>query len=440
MSESIWRTDVSLPNFPKWTGDAKTEVCIIGGGITGLLTAHFLHERGIPYVLLEKNRICSGTTGNTTAKITAQHGLIYHQLLKRYGTETARGYLEANRMAMAKYDALCQQIDCDYERRDSFVYSTNDRAKLEAEVRALERIGCGKEVYFCEQIPLPLPTVGAVCFSSQAQFHPLKFLSAISEKLHVYEHSFVRKVDHGKVITDHGTVTADKVVMTAHFPFINTHGMYFLKMYQHRSYVIALEHAADVGGMYVDESKTGLSFRNVGNRLLLGGGGHRTGKQGGAWRELQRFAAEHYPNATVAAQWAAQDCMSLDGMPYVGRYSPNTPNLYTASGFNKWGMTGAMLSAMLLCDMICEEKNPYADLFSPSRSMFHPQLFLNALETTKNMLIPTTRRCSHLGCALKWNPAEHTWDCACHGSRFSAAGEILDNPANKCKKKKSIGR
>lgn len=434
MSESIWRSEVSLPEFPQWEGEAKTEVCIIGGGITGLLTARFLHERNIPYVLLEKHRICCGTTGNTTAKITAQHGLIYHQICKRYGVETAREYWEANRMAMAKYDELCRQIDCDYAYRDSFVYSTTDRAKLEAEMRALERIGCGKTVDFCEQVPLPLPTVGAVHFFAQAQFHPLKFLSAISEKLHVYENSFVREVKNGKVITDRGIINADKVIVTTHFPFINTHGMYFLKMYQHRSYVIALEHAADVGGMYVDESKTGLSFRNVGDLLLLGGGGHRTGKRGGAWHELRRFAAEHYPDATVKAQWAAQDCMSLDGMPYIGRYSPNTPRLYTASGFNKWGMTGAMLSAMLLCDMICGTKNPYAELFSPSRSMLHPQLLLNAIETTKNMLIPTTRRCSHLGCALKWNVAEHTWDCACHGSRFNPEGEILDNPANKPKK------
>lgn len=164
--------------------------------------------------------------------------------------------------------------------------------------------------------------------------------------------------------------------------------------------------------------------------LIIGGGGHRTGKEGGGWRELREFAAEHYPDSRERAFWAAQDCMSLDHVPYIGWYSANTPDMYAASGFNKWGMTGSMLSAILLSDMVCGRKNDFEEVFSPSRSILKPQLFLNGFEATKNLLTPTKPRCPHLGCALKWNAAEHSWDCACHGSRFSEKGEVLDNPAN----------
>ena len=181
--------------------------------------------------------------------------------------------------------------------------------------------------------------------------------------------------------------------------------------------------------MYVDESKTGLSFRGYGDLLILGGGGHRTGKKGGAWQELEEFAHEHYPGSRVKYRWAAQDCMSLDGVPYVGSYSNRTQGLYTATGFNKWGMTGSMVAARLLTDLITGTANPYERLFSPSRSILHPQLAINGAEAVANLLTPTRKRCPHLGCALKWNPQEHSWDCPCHGSRFSENGDLLDGPA-----------
>ena len=201
-------------------------------------------------------------------------------------------------------------------------------------------------------------------------------------------------------------------------------------MYQHRSYVIALENAEQVNGMFVDEADKGFSFRNHKNLLLLGGGDHKTGKNGGAWNELRAFAAAHYPQAQENFFWAAQDCMSLDSIPYIGKYSKTTHNLYTATGFNKWGMTSAMLSAQLLCDAIQGKDNDFAPLFSPSRTMLHGQLLINAAETFADYLLPTTRRCPHLGCALRWNRYEHSWDCPCHGSRFDENGKLLDNPAN----------
>lgn len=425
---SLWKATASLPEFPELVGDVRTDVLIIGGGIAGILTAYLLHEKGVRYVLVEKGRICSGTTGNTTAKITFQHGLIYDKILKSDGTEAARKYLAANRAAFDKYAELCGKTDCDYEIKDNYVYSTDDRRKLEKEVEALEKIGYIADL--CENVPLPVKTVGAVKFPDQAQFNPLKFLSSVAEGLNIYENTFVREMRGNTAVTDKGKIHADTVIAATHFPFINKHGSYFLKLYQHRSYVIALENAQDVNGMYVDECDTGLSFRNYEGLLLLGGGGHRTGKKGGNWAELRAFAAKKYPDSREKHFWATQDCMSLDGIPYIGRYSAKTHGFYVASGFNKWGMTGSMTAAMLLSDMILGKRNGFASVFDPSRSIVKPQLFINGAEAVCNLLTPSKKRCPHLGCALKWNEAERSWDCPCHGSRFTEHGSVLDNPAN----------
>lgn len=425
---SLWNETVTRPAFPTLESDTETDVLIIGGGIAGILTAYFLQQNDVPYILVEKDRICGGTTGNTTAKITFQHGLCYHKMLRSSGLERADMYLQANRMAFGKYAALCREIDCGYEIKNNYVYATDDRQKLEDEISALSKIGYN--AVFAKDLPLPINTVGAVCFEDQAQFHPLRFLYAIAKGLNIYEHTFVREMEGTTAVTDRARISAGKVIVTTHFPMINKHGSYFLKLYQHRSYVTALENAQNVDGMYVDESRTGFSFRNYGDLLLLGGGGHRTGKSGGNWDELRQFAREQYPRATERYFWAAQDCMSLDHIPYIGRYSKNTADLYTASGFNKWGMTGAMLSAVLLSDRICGRHNGFEEAFDPSRSIIRPQLFVNGFESIKNLLTPTKKRCPHLGCALKWNPAEHSWDCACHGSRFDESGKVLDNPAN----------
>lgn len=425
---SLWKATASLPEFPELVGDVRTDVLIIGGGIAGILTAYLLHEKGVRYVLVEKGRICSGTTGNTTAKITFQHGLIYDKILKSDGTEAARKYLAANRAAFDKYAELCGKTDCDYEIKDNYVYSTDDRRKLEKEVEALEKIGYIADL--CENVPLPIKTVGAVKFPDQAQFNPLKFLSSVAEGLNIYENTFVREMRGNTAVTDKGKIHADTVIAATHFPFINKHGSYFLKLYQHRSYVIALENAQDVNGMYVDECDTGLSFRNYEGLLLLGGGGHRTGKKGGNWAELRAFAAKKYPDSREKHFWATQDCMSLDGIPYIGRYSAKTHGFYVASGFNKWGMTGSMTAAMLLSDMILGKRNGFASVFDPSRSIVKPQLFINGAEAVCNLLTPSKKRCPHLGCALKWNEAERSWDCPCHGSRFTEHGCVLDNPAN----------
>ena len=424
--ESIWAGQV-LPKQPQLHGDIKTDVLIIGGGMAGLLCGYELTKAGVNCVIAEAGRIASHITGNTTAKVTAQHGLCYTPMISRFGQDIAGHYLEANEKALSRFRQLCQEWDCDWEDKDNYIYSTTDAAKLYAELSSLQSLGYPAE--FAEALPLPFPTAGAVKFPRQGQFHPLKFLCAILPTLHVFEQTPIRQLTKRTAIADHGTITAEKIIVATHFPFLNKHGSYFMKLYQQRSYVLALESVPELNGMYLDEAENGLSFRSHGSTLLLGGGGHRTGKQGGGWAELERCAKTYYPDGIITHRWATQDCMSLDGIPYIGQYSARTPNLYVATGFNKWGMTSSMVAAQLLRDLILGKHNPYQELFSPSRSMLHPQLGINLLESTKNLLSFSPKRCPHLGCALKWNPQERSWDCPCHGSRFAEDGSLLDNPA-----------
>ncbi len=424
--DSIWTKTAQLPQFAPLRSDLKTDVLIIGGGLAGVLCAYKLTQAGVDCALVEADRIGGGITKNTTAKVTSQHGLIYDKLIREFGADRARLYLEANQKALEEYRTLCKSIDCDFEEKDAFVYSLDDRKKLDRELNALDKLGFGAELV--EQVPLPFPTAGAVKFPRQAQFHPLKFIAAAKD-LRIFEHTKVLELAPGKAVTHGGTISADKIIVATHFPILNKHGGYFLKLYQHRSYVLALENAPDIHGMYLDEDEKGLSFRNYGDLLLVGGGSHRTGKQGGCWQELERFTQKHYPDAQEATRWATQDCMTLDSVPYIGPYSRGTDGLYVATGFNKWGMTSSMAAASVLTDLVLGRKNPYAELFSPSRTVLCPQLAANALESALGLLTPTTPRCPHMGCALKYNAVEHSWDCPCHGSRFGEDGSLIDNPA-----------
>lgn len=432
--KSVWTDSENIQDFKALKGDVKTDVLIIGGGMAGLLCAYELDKRNVDYILVEQDKICTKTTANTTAKITYQQGLIYSKVLDEFGLENARLFMSANEKAFESLCALCKSCECDFENKDSFVYSQSSLKKIEKELEALEKIGC-KNAEFSKCDNLPIVTVGAVKFKNQAQFNPLKFIKSICSRLNIYENTRVFEINKNTAFTDGGKITAEKIIVATHFPFINRHGAYFIKMYQHRSYVIACEKAQDVNGMYVDENKKGMSFRNYKNLLFIGGSGHRTGKNGGGWSELNDFASANYPNADVRFRWAAQDTMTLDGLPYIGRYSKNTPTLFTATGFNKWGMVNSMLSAMLLCDLVLEKENEYERIFSPSRTVLRPQLAVNSFEALTNILSPVPKRCTHLGCALRWNEAEHSWDCPCHGSRFDSDGHIIENPAMKDFKK-----
>lgn len=426
---SLWLNENCLPQFSSLHGEHKTDVLIIGGGLCGILCANEMKKLGVDYTLVEAERICRGTSGNTTAKITSQHSFIYNTITKKYGSRAAEKYYTSNEKAIEEYARLCKSIDCCFERKDNYIYTLSDEKKLEDEMKALEKFGARARLVPSASA-LPFDVLGAIEFPLQAQFDPIALVSALVPGMKIYENTRVLGFDGKYYYGRNFRITADKVIVATHFPVFNKHGLFSMKLYQHRSYVIALKNAARLDGMYLDENEKGLSFRNHGQYLLLGGGSHRTGKQGGNLRELRETARRLYPESEEAFHWAAQDCMSLDGLPYIGQYSKSTPDLFVATGFNKWGMTLSMVSALILKDLIFGKTNDYADIFSPSRSMLHPQLMINGFETAVSMLTPTRPRCPHLGCALKWNKDEHSWDCSCHGSRLDKSGKVIEGPAN----------
>ncbi len=426
--ESIWSTDVTMPRFPPLDGDARTDVLVIGGGLAGVLCAYELRQAGVDCLLVEGNTVGSGVTLGTTAKITAQHGLMGRSLVQALGSDRARLYVQANLEAVGEYRRLCAGLDCDFREAVSYVYSRDDRDLIEEELEYLDRLGC--PAVFEKELELPFPVAGAAAVPHQAAFHPLKFLAGLARGLNIREHTFVRALGERRAFTERGTVTAERIVIATHFPFLDRHGGYFTKLYQERSYVLALSGAPRMEGLYRDADDKGLSFRSAGERLLLGGGGHRTGKPGLGWRPLRETAARYWPNAAVEDFWATQDCMTLDGVPYVGPYGKRTNGLYVITGFQKWGMTSAMVAAQVLTAQLTGREHIVQPVLSPQRAMALPALAANGMEAAMDFAMPLPRRCPHLGCALRWNKAEHTWDCPCHGSRFTEDGGLLDGPAN----------
>lgn len=428
-AQSLWHKETELPRCPALERDENTDVLIIGGGMAGLLCAFQLQRLGVESLVVEAGRVCRGETGNTTAKITAQHSLIYQKLFQWVGREGAAEYLWANQRALEEYRNLGKEIDCGFEESPAFVYTLDQPQKLRGEQEALDRLRCPTVFHSCTE--LPFPVAGALEMPHQARFQPLEFIRAILPRINVRENTPVRRVDDRVAYTDRGIIRAKRVIFCTHFPFVDRRGCYFMKMYQDRSYVLALEGIKTIHGMYIDGSGHGLSLRRAGDLLLLGGGGHRTGKQGGGWEELRRAAQRFWPQGREVAHWAAQDCITLDGIPYIGAYSPSEPNWYVATGFNKWGMTGSMVAALLLGELLAKGTANWGQIFDPARPMRPLALTANIFSSALGLLTPSLHRCPHLGCALKWNPREHTWDCPCHGSRFADGGRLLNSPAAK---------
>lgn len=429
----LWTKDTQAESFPTLSSDIETDIIIVGGGMAGILCAMKLQQSGANYILLEGGRIGHGITKGTTAVLTAQHDILYQDMIKKFGTEKAEKYLKANLDAVEEFRRLSEKFDCDFEERPSVMYSVSDRSLMEREALAVKSLGF--EASFTDSVNLPFKIAGAVVFPGMAQFHPLKFLYKVSAGLNIFENTFVKKIEGTTAITDHGKVKGKKIIITTHFPFINRHGMYFMKLYQKRSYVIAYESDYPFDITAEDSAETGFYIRKYNNLLLIGGGDHRTGNQGGGYEAVNDFAKKYFPQSREIYRWSNQDCVSLDGIPYIGRYCGSLADVYTASGFNLWGMTTSMYASDILADMVIGNDNRYADVFTPQRNMITPQLFSNLGNTFIDFCIPTTKRCTHLGCALKWNPYEHSWDCPCHGSRFEQNGKLIDNPAMKDMKK-----
>ena len=473
--KSVWSDNCNFEKREILNKDITTDILVIGAGIAGILIAYALKENNREVVIIDAAEVAGGNTRNTTAKITSQHDLIYNKIISEFGEEKARQYGKANELAIKRYKEIIKErkIDCDFEEKSAYVYSKDEVEILKKEVEAANKIGINAELV--EKVNLPFETKGAVKFNNQAQFNPLKFLKDISKDMTIYENTRALEIKENLVITNRGNITADIIVVATHYPIMNVPGYYFFKMHQERSYVIALENTHSIDGMYIDADKDGYSFRMYKDLLLLGAIKQRTGEneKGGCYDELRRIARKLYPKAREKYSWSAQDCMTLDGIPYIGRYSDNTPNIYVATGFNKWGMTSAMVSSMIISDMILGKENDFSEIFSPKRfdlSLSFTNIAKDISETAKNFIaqkiyIPSeniehiqneqadiveyngkkvgvykdkngkefivSTKCSHLGCELHWNADELTWDCPCHGSRFDYKGRLIGSPATK---------
>lgn len=429
---SLWEAETPRADGPAKTldHDIDADVLVIGAGMAGMLCAYFLTQAGCRCVVAEGSRVGSGATQNTTAKVTAQHNLVYDELIEREGVERARQYFEANQAAVAGLRQLSTLVPCDFEERSAYVYAEGATARLEREQAAYERLGIPHHVL--PSAPVPLANMGALGMERQAQFNPLKLLYGLMPSVDVYENAFVTAVDGDTAHTRHGSIKADRIVLATHYPLVNIPGLFFMRLHQERSYAVALEGAPGVDGMFIGDSG-GLSFRTYGDYLVVGGGGHRTGEGPGAddgYRPLRSFATEAYPSCVERYAWATQDCVSLDHVPYIGVHRSSAPNLYVATGFSKWGMTGSYVAARAITDLVVEGRSPVEELFAPHRGMMGGALLSNMATSAANLVKPG-RRCTHMGCHLAHNDVEDSWDCPCHGSRFEADGSVVDGPATK---------
>lgn len=303
--ETIWTKTYTPEHHPMLERDISAEVAVIGGGMAGILTAYYLKMAGFHPIVLEARCIGSGQTGKTTAKISAQLDLPYPKLLAKLGMGRTAPFAMAEREAVEAYRTLITtaSIDCDYTPADACVYSLHDAGSMHASAEIAASLGF-TVTYTRKSGELPFPIAAAVRFSGQAHFHPLKFIDALARELTVYEQTPVHRVEGHTLFTDRAKVNAERIVFATHYPFVNFPGLYFARLHQERSYVLALENAPHLKGMYLGADGGKYSFRRCGDFLLLGGGGHRTGEhnEGGSYTDLrarQRVVSEQPPDRAL---------------------------------------------------------------------------------------------------------------------------------------------
>lgn len=491
---SFWLSSTNNLEFQnKIDNNYIVDVCIVGAGITGLSTAYYLSKNGLKVIVIDKDSIGTKASGHTTAKITLHHGLIYDYLINSFGLEFASKYYQSNKDAIENIKKIIdyENIDCDFEYKDNYVYTTNqnDLLKLHNEEKALNTLGTCQFVSDCD---LPFKTYGAIKIKNQAQFHPIKYMLGLAKSIKKYNgliftNSLVKdiqKYDNGYICyTDKNTIKSKYVVMASHYPFINFPGFYFSKMYQSTSYVIGIEINENLpNGMYINAEEPVLSFRtakyNNKNLLIVGGGGHKTGfspdsDSNYGYEFLERKSKELYPDSKILYKWNTRDCITLDKIPYIGEFSNFMPNMYVATGFNKWGMTTSNVAANIINDAILGIENTYSNIYNSSRfspiknrgemknmlnQVFHsfvtnrlkiPEEDLSKIKNDNGGILKVNGTtvgiykdkdgkifainptCTHLGCLLTWNNVDKTWDCPCHGSRFDYQGKNLYDPAFK---------
>ncbi|KUO76802.1 MAG: (2Fe-2S)-binding protein [Clostridia bacterium BRH_c25] len=487
--EPYWLASSGRTNYPALDNDIKVDAAIVGGGMVGITSAYLLKKAGLRVAVIEADRILQGTTGHTTAKITSQHSLIYAKIKNYMGEEKARQYAEANEAAISTISGLIKQegISCDFHWEPAYTFTLTDSYLQKIADEANVAASLGIKASFIEDIPLPFKVKGAVRFDDQARFHPRKYLLALAGKIDgdgsfIFEHTRVADINEGNpgiVITNQGKrITADNVIIASHFPCYDGMGFYFARMYPERSYAMAVKVKEKfLGGMYItaeDPAKSVRSQEHEGEELLIVSGEHHKTAHGTDlykhYENLMEFTKKHYDVQELLFRWSTQDYTTIDKVPYVGRLTSKTPNIYVATGFRKWGMTNSTAAAMIIKDLIMKGENPWADVYDPSRFIPNPSITsfisinadvaakfitgklkpvphdidiekgkakaveieghkMGVYRDEKGQLHTVDTTCTHMGCELKWNDAEKSWDCPCHGSRFTYEGEIIEGPA-----------
>ncbi|HAX74074.1 MAG TPA: FAD-dependent oxidoreductase [Firmicutes bacterium] len=492
MKHSLWLETVAFKKYPNLDREEHVDVCIIGGGIAGITTAYQLRNKGLKVVLIDADQITHGTTGRTTAKISAQHGAIYDDIIQHYGQERAQMYADATRMAQTFIKQRIQDlnIDCNYEELPAYLYTQKESniETLQKEYEGANLLGFDCELL--DTLQLPFGVTKALKFNNQAQFHPLKYLQTLAHEFVmaggvIYENTKATDINQNEygtytVSTEYNfSVHAKKVIITSHFPMYDHRAFIFAKMKPERSYVLAINNASPLPhGMYINLEDPTISLRTYNDGdldvLLVGGQNHRTGTSPDTlnhYAYLKQFSKDYFNSDDVLYEWSTQDYVTVDYIPYIGKLKESNDDIYVATGFNKWGMTNGTLAGLLLSMQILGEENETTAFYSPAR--FNPTIHTNNLMTytaevaaeyikgklqkgEKDFILEPNQAavikqdgdkygvykddegnvfmvditCPHLGCELSFNTAERTWDCPCHGSRYSYKGEIFEGPSH----------
>lgn len=400
--------------------DTETDICIIGGGLTGITTAYYLNKYKIKNVVLEKGKICQKASGHSTAKITSQHGLFYKYLIDSEGEEFARKYYEANQKAISEIKRIIieENIECELEDKSAYVFtqSIQDVQKIKDEVEAVKKIGgkanllegadieinkisrkndnielfkneMGVESIENQKLKkiLPIKALAEIEFPNQAQFNPYKYATSLAKicdirGTKIYENSKaveVHPLNRGYEITlENGCkVKAKYIVLATKYPFIDFPGYHFLKMYQVTSNVIVVEPKEEADfGMYINSEEPAISLRTIKNGekrlVMVAGFNHKTGAKidlSNSYYYLEKVARSLYPNCEVKYKWNTEDAIPLDKIPYIGEFSKEMPRVYVATGYKKWGITTSNIAAKIIVDKIMERENEYGELFRATR-------------------------------------------------------------------------
>lgn len=425
--KSIWLTNNENNNitFPPLTSDISTKVLIIGGGITGILCAYELKQRNIDYILVEKEKIGLKTSKDTTAFVTVHHETLYQDLIKDKGLQIAKQYLELNIKALERYKVLSEKYDFDYAECPSTLFTNKKPRTILQEVQALNKLGYDSKII--RKLPIDINIKAGITINNQIAINPYKLIKQLSQELNIYENTYITKLNKNFAYTiNNHKITFEKVIIATHYPFKNILGLYFLKLNQKRSYVYSIHSNINFNGLYCSIDDDGVYFRKYNNNIIIGGN-DRFLKDQANNNLLSKIAKLNL--GKVENYWSGQDCITLDGIPYIGKLNKFNSNYLVATGFNLWGFTWAMASSIILADIIQYNKE-YA-IVSPQRKIVKEELFNNIKTSIKGFISLKTPRCKHLGCKLNYNELEHTWECPCHGTRYDEQGKVIDGPAKK---------